>query len=82
MNKYILEIDGMMCSMCEAHVQNAINKKMKTVKNKASHTKNELVVIAEEEYTEADFHDALDDTGYIIKSFKKEEAVKKLLGWK
>ena len=82
MNKYILGIDGMKCGMCEAHVQNIINKNLKVKKVKASHTKNELIVICEDELNEEYFHNIIDPTGYIIKSFKKEEAIKKLIGWK
>ena len=82
MNKYVLGIDGMMCGHCEIHVKEAITKKIKVVKAVASHVKNNLVVISEKDLTIKDFHDLLDPTGYRITSFKKEEAVKSLFGWK
>lgn len=82
MNKYVLGIDGMMCGMCEMHVEEAIKKAMKVKTAKASHIKNTLVVIAEENFVEEDFKKILDPTGYRILSFKKTEAIKKLFGWR
>ena len=80
-NRYILGIDGMSCSMCEAHVQDAINLKYNVKKAKASRTDKELVVITEQDISEEDFHKVLDPTGYKMVSYRREEAVKKLLGW-
>ena len=82
MNKYVLKINGMRCGMCEAHVQNEIRKSINVEKVKASHIKNELVVITEKELDEDGFHQILDKTGYEIKSYKREAAVKKLFGWR
>lgn len=82
MNKYILGIDGMMCGMCEMHVEDSIRKNLIINKVKASHIKNEVVVFAESSYIEEDFHTALDPTGYRITSFNVSEAKKGLLGWK
>ena len=82
MNKYVLGIDGMMCGMCEAHVQNAIMKAMAVKKAKASHSKNELIISCEQECDENDCKAILDPTGYRLTSFRKEEAKKTLLGWK
>lgn len=82
MNKYVLKINGMRCGMCEAHVQNEIRKSINVKKVKASHIKNELIIITELELRENDFHNVLDKTGYEIKSYKKEVALKKLFGWR
>ena len=80
MNKYILGIEGMSCSMCEAHVQDAIFNNIKVKKAKATRSSKELVVIAEQDISEEDFHKVLDPTGYRMVSYRREEAVKKLLG--
>ena len=82
MNKYIMGIDGMRCGMCEMHVEEAIRKSIKAKKIKASHFKNNLVVITELELTEEDFKRVLDSTGYTIISFEKTKAIKKFLRWK
>jgi len=81
MNKYILGVEGMSCGMCEAHVQDTVAQNYKVKKVKASRSSKELVVITEQGITEEDFHKILDPTGYRIVSYRREEAVKKLLGW-
>ena len=82
MNKYILEIDGMRCGMCEMHIEEAISKALKVKKVKASHIKNQVVVITELNLVESDFRNILDPTGYRITSFERTVAVKKLFGWR
>lgn len=82
MNKYVLKIDGMKCGMCEAHVEEAIRKAMKVKKVKASHIKNNLVVICEGKYKEEDFIKIFSNLGYRITSFEESVAIKKFLGWK
>ena len=82
MNKYILGIDGMACGMCEMHVEDAISKNIKAKKVKASHIKNNVVVITEENLGEEDFKRMLDPTGYRITSFERTVAVKKLFWWR
>ncbi len=82
MNKYVLGIDGMMCGMCEMHVETAIKDHFMVKKAKASHITNKVTVFTEAELIEADFKEVLDPTGYRITSFAKEPAKKTLLGWK
>lgn len=82
MNKYILQIEGMRCGMCEMHLQDAIRKNIKANKVKASYVKKEVIVFSELDLTENDFHQAIDTTGYEIKGILKQEAKKGLLGWK
>lgn len=82
MNKYIMVIDGMRCGMCELHVEEAISKKIKVKKAKASHFKNELIVFTELNLTLNDFKNVLNPTGYTITSFKRDVAVRKLFRWR
>lgn len=82
MNKYILGIDGMGCGMCEMHVEEAIRKILNVKKVKASHIKNQVVVITELNLVEEDFKKILDPTGYRITSFERTVALKKLFGWR
>lgn len=82
MNKYILGIDGMRCGMCEVHVEDKLRRAIKLKKVNASHIKNNVVVITESELNEEDFKNILDKTGYIITSFKRTFAEKKLFGWR
>lgn len=82
MNKYILGIDGMRCGMCEAHVEETIRKNINVKKIKASHIKNNVIVITEENLMEDDFKKILDPTGYKVTSFERTVAVKKLFSWR
>ena len=82
MNKYILGIDGMKCGMCEMHVEDAIRKAIKVKKVNASHLKNSVVVITEKNLDSFDFENILKPTGYIVTSFERTVAIKKLFGWR
>lgn len=82
MNKYILGIDGMKCGMCEAHVEETIRKNIDVIKAKASHLKNEVVVITEYSLTEEDFKKYFEPTGYRVIAFRKTVAEKTFFGWK
>ena len=82
MNKYILGIDGMMCGMCEMHVEATIKDHFVVKKAKASHVTNKLTVFTDADLMEVDFKEVLDPTGYRITSFSKEEAKKTIFGWR
>lgn len=82
MNKYIIGIDGMGCGACEAHVQDVIRKNFKIKSVKASHLKNNVVVITELNLVKEDFKVVFEPTGYIVTSFERMIAEKKLFGWR
>ena len=82
MNKYILGIDGMKCGGCEAHVQDVIRRNFTIKSVKASHIKNEVIIICDHDLSENELHLIFEPTGYKITSFKKEEAVRKLFAWR
>ena len=48
MIKTTLRIDGMMCGMCEAHVNDAIRARFNVKKVTSSHAKGECVILSEE----------------------------------
>ena len=54
-----VKIDGMMCGMCESHI-NAFSVK----KVSASHSKGEADIISEEPIDEAKLREAITKTGY------------------
>ena len=57
-----VRVDGMACSMCEAHVSDAIRKVFPVKKVTASHTKGQAVIVAENEIAEADIATACSAT--------------------
>lgn len=48
MTKTTLKIDGMMCGMCESHMNDAIRSHFKVKKVTSSHASGETVIISEE----------------------------------
>ena len=60
-----VKIDGMMCSMCEAHMCDAIRRAVPAAKKvSASHKKGEATFISENPVDEDLLKAAIDDTGY------------------
>ena len=55
-----LKIDGMMCGMCESHINDAIRRAFNVKKVTSSHSKGETVVLSEEPLDE--------ETGYDLVS--------------
>ena len=47
--KYRLEIHGMMCGMCESHINDCIRKNFNVKKVKSSRFKKETMILSNEE---------------------------------
>ncbi len=77
MYKTTVKIDGMMCSMCEAHVNDAVRKKLTVKKVTSSHKKGETVIISEGEITKQELSGVIDETGYKVISVTSEPYEKK-----
>ena len=73
MIKYELEITGMMCSMCEAHVNDVIRKSFDVKKIKSSHKKNLTSFVSEALIDEAKLKSIIGETGYKLEKIKYEE---------
>ena len=77
MKKITLKIDGMMCGMCESHVNDAIRKAFSVKKVSSSHKKGETVILMETAPSEEEFHRIIDATGYQLLDIKSEPYEKK-----
>lgn len=75
--KYTLKIDGMMCGMCEAHVNDVIRRNFKIKKVTSSHTKNQTIIISESLLDEELLKNKIGETGYKVLDIKYEEEAKK-----
>ncbi len=65
--EYTLSIDGMMCGMCEAHVNNIIWKNYPNVKKvKSNHHKGKTVIFTEEPIDLEDLKEKISSTGYRV----------------
>ena len=63
-----LQIDGMMCGHCEAHVNDTIRQAFPVKKVESSHTKKETVILSEEPLDEEKLRAAIKETGYDLVS--------------
>ena len=72
MVKTTLKIDGMMCGMCEAHMNDAIRAAFKVKKVTSSHAKGETEVISEEPLDEEKLRETVKATGYTLGNIASE----------
>lgn len=69
--EYHLTIDGMMCGMCEAHVNNIVIKNFPQVqKVKSSARKNLTKIISPVPIDLDELKSKIDETGYIVKNIE------------
>ena len=59
-----VKIDGMMCGMCESHINDAIRNAFSVKKVSASPSKGEADIISEEPIDEAKLRETITKTGY------------------
>ena len=73
-----VQVSGMACSMCEAHVNDAVRREFPKVKKvTSSHGKGETVVISPEELDQEALKKAVEATGYQVLSVSTEPYEKK-----
>ena len=77
MVKITLKINGMMCGMCESHVNDAVRKAFHVDKVTSSHSKGETVIISEGPVDEAKLKTAISATGYEVKGISSQPYEKK-----
>lgn len=79
MIKITVKVEGMACSMCEAHVNDAVRGAFRVKKVKSSHKKGETVILSEEPIGEAELTAVLGKTGYIVRGVQSEPYQKRCL---
>ncbi|MGI5888191.1 MAG: heavy-metal-associated domain-containing protein [Oscillospiraceae bacterium] len=73
LTKLTLSIDGMMCGMCEAHINDAIRKRFPDVRKvHSSHAKGEAVIITPHDPGDEELKETIDSTGYVLRGIKRE----------
>ena len=77
MVKTIMKIDGMMCGMCEAHVNDAIRAAVSPKKVNSSHSKGITEIISESELDSAVLREAVEKDGYNVLDITSEPYEKK-----
>ena len=82
MYKITLKIAGMMCGMCESHINETVRRAVPGAKKVASsHGKGECTFLSDDAVDESALRKAIEDTGYTLVSLSSEPYKKKgLLG--
>ena len=77
MIKTTVKVDGMMCGMCESHVNDAVRKAFQVDKVSSSHSKGETTLITDGPVDQDRLKAAIKATGYEIKGITSEPYEKK-----
>ena len=59
-----VKVSGMACSMCEAHINDAVRGAFPVEKVTSSHSKGETVILSQAPLDETTLRAAIDATGY------------------
>ena len=70
-------IDGMMCDMCEAHINDAIRRNFKVKSTKADRKRKRCVVVSEQPLDEDKIREVIAATGYDLLSISSGPYQKK-----
>ena len=62
MEKITVKIDGMMCGMCESHMNDTFRQNFKVKKVSSSHAKGETVAIVDEDIPDEKLKEAVEKT--------------------
>ena len=77
MVKVTVGIEGMACSMCEAHINEAVRNTFQIKKVSSSHTKKQTIIVAEQDIPEQKLKDVIAKAGYDVVSVSSEPYEKK-----
>ena len=77
MVKTTVLIDGMSCSMCEAHINEAVRKAFPVKKVTSSHRKGVTEILSDTPLDEETLRDTIGRTGYTLRDVKSESYEKR-----
>ena len=77
MVKTTAKVEGMMCGMCEAHVNDAVRNKFNVKKAESSHDKGETVILSETALPADEVKAVIEGAGYKVLDVKSEPYEKK-----
>ena len=81
MIKTTVQISGMICGMCEAHINDAVRSAFPVKKVTSSRKDGETVILSEEPIDTEKLRQGSNATGYIMHSARDEEAEEKRKRW-
>ena len=77
MVKTTVGVDGMMCGMCESHVNDAVRNAIEVKKVSSSHKKGTTEILTEQPVDEEKVKAAIEATGYKVLGITTGEAEEK-----
>ena len=77
MYQITLGIDGMMCGMCESHINDAVRNAFSVKKVTSSHSRGQTVILSETEIPETDLRPVIAKTGYELTGYTCAQYEKK-----
>ena len=77
MIRTVVDVDGMMCGHCEAHVNDAVRNNFKVKKVTSSHGKGRTVIESDAVLDEAKLREVISAAGYDVGDIASETAEKK-----
>lgn len=81
MKKYTLSVEGMMCSHCEAHMNDAVRKNFEVESVESSAAKKQCIIKARD-IDETKLKSVIAETGYELREIKSEPYEKSGLRFK
>ena len=72
-----IQVGGMMCGMCESHINDCIRKNFSVDKVTTSHSKGQSVILSKEPLDEDKIRSVIADTGYTLLGVTSGEAEEK-----
>ena len=79
MYETVVKVEGMMCSMCEAHINQAVRDALPVKKVTSSHKKGQTVITSKNPLDEALVRSAIDATGYRVLDVSGKQTEKRRL---
>ncbi|MBQ4121355.1 MAG: heavy-metal-associated domain-containing protein [Clostridia bacterium] len=77
MTQITVQVEGMKCPMCEAHVNDAIRDRFAVEKVTSSHKKNETIILTEIPIEDESLRATITAMGYQVGSITREPYEKK-----
>ena len=77
MTQITIQVEGMKCHMCEAHVNDAIRDRFAVEKVTSSHKKNETVIITEMPIEDESLRGVISALGFTVGTITRETYEKK-----
>lgn len=70
-------VEGMVCGMCEAHINEAVRNAFRVKKITSSHTKKQTVILAEQDIPKQELKSVVAKAGYDVISVNSQPYEKK-----